>query len=306
MSMSETRMSDLRMDNEVRKPARMSGLLPRARRSSSGSWTGRPRESGTGRPRGSGTGRAWGSGTGRAWDSGTAARAAAPIRAGWMVALLVVVALWQHPVGVKEIRDAGDPMASPEFFAPLLAEIERRRPAGRVEVVPTYRYWEAAYVPATVPLARGWLRQADTARNPVFFGERLSSGGYRRWLRDNAVSLVAVADAPVAPVGRSEAALIRTGPAYLRRVWRNQDWTLYAFTGAVPLAEGLVAADEREVTVDVPAARDVLVRVRWSRWLTVRGPAACLEETADGWTTLRVTTPGRYTLTGGLRPGPRC
>jgi hypothetical protein len=60
------------------------------------------------------------------------------------------------------------------------------------------------------------------------------------------------------------------------------------------------------VTLVTDVSGDVLVRVRWSRWLTVGGPGACVAAAADGWTTVRVTRPGEYRLSSGLRPGPDC
>lgn len=225
-----------------------------------------------------------------------------------VAALLAGVALWQHPVAVNELRNAGDPTSSPAYFMPLLDELARREPAGRIEVVPTRNYWEAAYVPGTVPLARGWLRQADTDRNPLFFEGRLTAARYERWLRDNGVSLVALADAPAASVGRQEAKLVRSRPSFLRKVWRGSPWTLYEVVGAPSLVTGatLVSSTDGGAIVDVTSPGDALVRVRWSRWLTVNGPAGCVEPTAEGWTTLRTQAPGRYALTGSLNPGPTC
>jgi hypothetical protein len=68
-----------------------------------------------------------------------------------------------------------------------------------------------------------------------------------------------------------------------------------------------VRADSAELTVDVPAAGETLVRLRWSRWLRVEGGAgACLAPYAD-WTVLRVAQAGRYRITGSLTgAGPRC
>ena len=221
--------------------------------------------------------------------------------------VLLAVGLWQPPVSVGDLRGAGDPTAAASYFRPLLDELARRRPVGRVEVVPTGDYWEAAYVPGTVPLARGWLRQADIGRNPLFFDGRLDAERYRTWLTDTAVSLVAIADATPSWVGRREAELIRGGLPYLTEVWRDGPWTLYSVAGSPALLTGgtLVASTDRAVTVDVPEAGDVLVRVRWSRWLALRG-AGCLAPGPGGWTTLRASAPGRYRLTSALRSGPRC
>lgn len=225
-----------------------------------------------------------------------------------LAALLVAVALWQHPVAVDEIRDAGDPMASAAAFRPLLTEIERFGPVGRVEVVPTGHYWESAYVAASIPLARGWLRQADTARDPVFFDGGLTATSYLAWLRDNGVSLVAIASGPVASVAVGEARLVRTRPWYLVPLWRGGAWTLYRVAGAPGVVAGatLDSSTEAGITLDAASPGDVLVRVRWSRWLAVRGPAACLTPNPDGWTTLLVRVPGRYAVTGSLAPGPTC
>jgi DNA-binding transcriptional LysR family regulator len=237
-----------------------------------------------------------------------AAYAVLPVRSRLVLpVVLVAVALWQPPVSVGDLRGAGDPAASADYFRPLLDELDRRQPVGRVEVVPTANYWDAAYVAGTVPLARGWLRQADIDRNPLFFDGSIDAARYQDWLRGNGVSLVAIADTTLSWVGRREADLIRSGLPYLTQVWRGEQWTLYAVAGNPSIVDGatLVSSTDRAVTVDVAAAGDVLVRVRWSRWLGLRGPG-CLVPAADGWTTLRASAPGRYRLTSALRAGSRC
>jgi len=236
-------------------------------------------------------------------------RLPAPVqRAAGLVALLAVVALWQHPFAVKELSQAGNPMASAARFRPLLAEMARFGPVGRVEVVPTDAFWEAARVVDTVPLARGWLRQADTDRNPIFFDGRLSNATYYGWLQANGVSLVALADGPTAPAGAAEARLVRRAPAYLHRVWGGDGWSLYqvADSPSVVVGATLLSSTDDGIDLAVAHAGDVLVRVRWSRWLVARGPAGCLAPTADSWTTLRVRTPGTYVISGSLEPGPFC
>jgi hypothetical protein len=229
-------------------------------------------------------------------------------RAAALALMLVAVALWQHPVAVKELDNAGDPMASPSTFQPLLAELGRRGPVGRIEIVPTGDYWETAYVAGAFPLARGWLRQADIARNPLFFDGHLTSDRYLRWLQDNGVSLVAIARGPVATVGAQEARLVRKRPAYLTQIWQGGGWTLYSVAGAPAVVDGatLVSSSDSGITLHAATAGDVLVRLRWSDWLAAHGPAACLTPGPNGWTTLRVRTPGQYVVTGSLHPGPTC
>jgi hypothetical protein len=228
---------------------------------------------------------------------------------GWLVPVLVVLAWWQPPVLVQDLASAGDPTAAPGYFRPLRAELAGRAPPGRVEVVPTEHYGESAYL-GQVPLARGWLRQIDLSRNRLFFDQSLDAGSYRRWLADQGVSYVALPDAEVSWVGQAEAELIRSGLPYLTPVWETADWTLYRVAGAPALVAGpAVVTDSTPDTVVVEVERpaDLLLRVRWSRWLAVSGPGdACLAE-AGGWTALRVTEPGGYRVTGSLTgTGPRC
>ncbi|MCO1618969.1 hypothetical protein M8C11_30055 [Micromonospora sp. CPM1] len=223
-----------------------------------------------------------------------------------LAALLAVVCWWQPPVVTADLRSADDPTADPAYFAPLRAELARRGLTGRVEVPPTRNYWEAAHM-GDVPLARGWLRQADIDRNALFFttvpgadgtGVPLTPITYRDWLADNAVQYVAVPDAEFSWVGSSEAKLVETGQPYLTEVWSDRHWKLYAVAEPTPLvgAPGeLVRQDGASITFRAPAAGPIPIRVRHDRWLTVDGGA---EVTRDGkWTTVTVPRAGTYTLT---------
>ncbi|MFG3686467.1 hypothetical protein [Micromonospora sp. NPDC047740] len=224
-----------------------------------------------------------------------------------LAALLAAACWWQPPVVTADLRGAGDPSADPAYFAPLRAELARRGLTGRVEVPPTRDYWEAAHL-GEVPLARGWLRQADIDRNPLFFttvpgaagtGVPLTPASYQAWLADNAVQYVAIADAELSWVGRPEAELVEAGLPYLTQVWSDQHWRLYAVADPTPLvgAPGeLVRQDAATVTFRVPGPGRVPVRVRHDRWLTVSGGATL---TADGeWTAVTVPHAGTYTLGG--------
>jgi len=179
-----------------------------------------------------------------------------------------------------------------------------------VEVVPLRDHWESVYAAAQVPLARGWERQVDTDRNALFYADALTPRDYVAWLRANAVSYVAIAPGAVPDrYARTEAALVLQGLPELRPVWQDATWRLYQVTGAQPLVSApaqLVRSDRGGVTLRAPAGGDVLVRVRWSRWLTVRGSGACLTPGPDGWTLLRVTGAGEYRVAGSLRPAARC
>ena len=193
--------------------------------------------------------------------------------------------------------------------APLVAELTRRPPNGRVEVVPTVNYWEAARL-GELPLARGWLRQADLARNRLFFDGSLDAESYRRWLDRLAVSHVAVPHTRLSWVGRAEAELIGQGLPYLREVWSHPDWTLYEVRDPTPLVSApatVVAATATGMEFDVPAPGEVRVAVWPSRWLAVDGPAGACLVPGEDHVVVRIAQPGRYALTGSLtRSAPRC
>jgi hypothetical protein len=237
--------------------------------------------------------------------------AAAPPRErrmpAWALAvLLIAVCGWQPPVVVGDVRDIGNPTADPAYFAPLRDRLALATLTGRVEIPPTRDYWEAAAM-GDVPLARGWLRQADIDRNPLFFttvpgapgtGVPLTANSYRSWLADRSVQYVAVPDAELSWPGRGEAALIARGLPYLNPIWSDAHWRLYGVADPQPIVPGpatLVAQSATSVTFDVPAASDITVRVHYYDWLRADHHAVVVPSGA--WTLVRVPAPGRYTLT---------
>ncbi|WP_410811109.1 hypothetical protein [Micromonospora sp. 067-2] len=248
------------------------------------------------------------------WLSARLARRPAPLASAatskrlsgvGLAALLVAVCAWQPPVVPADLRSIDDPTSAPGYHAPLRAFLAGQRLTGRVEVPPTRNYWEAARL-GEVPLARGWLRQADIDRNPLFFrtvpgaagtGVPLTPSSYRAWLADNAVQFVALPDAPLSWVGRAEAEVLESGVPYLTPVWSGAHWRVWAVADPTPLVAApaeLVRADGVAVTFRVSTAGPVMVRVRHSRWLRASGDATVA---ADGnWTTVTVPRPGEYTL----------
>lgn len=230
-----------------------------------------------------------------------------------VVVLLGAVAWWQPPVLIGDVRDRGAPSSDPSYFAPLRSRLADADLTGRVEIPPTRDYWEAARMGET-PLARGWLRQADIDRNPLFFttvpgapgtGVPLDAATYRSWLSELAVQFVAVPDADLSWPGRDEAALIATGLPYLSLVWSDPHWKLYAVADPQPIVAPpatMVRQSATEIVFDAADTGAVPIRVHEYPWLTVTGGATV---TASGdWTLVQVPTPGRYTLTSRL-PGVR-
>ncbi len=219
---------------------------------------------------------------------------------------LVLIVWWQPPLVLGDLSGAGHRAANREFHQPLIDQLHKRGPVGRVEVVPMRDHWESTFVADAVPLARGWERQVDVGRNGLFYGQgsegTLTSPEYLGWLYDNAITYVAV---PIGTRldrwGREEAALIAAGLPYLQLVWGNDNWQLYKVNTAQPLVSApakLSRSDATGVSFDMDRAGTVVIRVRWSRWLTLSGPEGCL--TPGGkWTVVRVDKPGRYRLSSG-------
>ncbi len=219
---------------------------------------------------------------------------------------LVLICWWQPPLVLGDLGNAGNPAAHRPFFQPLMNELKLLGPVGRVEVIPLRDHWESTYIADTVPIARGWERQVDVGRNGLFYGRSpegtLAGEDYLNWLYDNAVSYVA---RPVGTRldnwGQEEAALIDANLPYLTYVWGNDNWQLYRVTSPQPLVSApgkLVRSDATGVTFDMSRPGTVVIRSRWSRWITLQGPDGCLTP-ADKWTVARIEKPGRYRLSSG-------
>ena len=160
-------------------------------------------------------------------------------RPAWLLAVLSLpLAYWQlHPPVRDTAQAAGDASTGAAYYRPLIAALRRAGgPPGRVEIPPLREHGEARFVAPAFPLARGWERQLDTKYAPLFYESGLTAARYRAWLDDNAVRWVAVADAPLDGAAKREAALVRGGLPYLREVWRDRHWRLYAVTRPRPLA----------------------------------------------------------------------
>ena len=101
---------------------------------------------------------------------------------------------------------------------------------------------------------------------------------------------------------------MRAGLPYLREVWRGGGWTLYEVAGRPQVADGaeVVRAGAAELDLRTAGPGEVLVRVQWSRWLTLSGPG-CLEP-AGRWTRVRAAGPGLLRVGSALqlRQGDRC
>ena len=99
-------------------------------------------------------------------------------RLGALPTLVLAITLagglyWQVTASVSQIaRSVGDPSTSAAYFAPVSGWLRAHGArAARIEVPPTANHWEAAYLAPGFELARGWLRQLDTTRDDIFYGD---------------------------------------------------------------------------------------------------------------------------------------
>lgn len=157
-------------------------------------------------------------------------------------------------------------------LAPLVHQLEKQdADRGRVEVVPVESHREASAIAPYVNLARGWSRQADTGRNPLFYEEgQLDPDRYHEWLRRWAVRFVVLSSDEPDIAARDEARIVRSGQPYLRKIWSDPNWTLYRVLDPMPLASPPASESRAEaggVTVTVQRPGEVMVRVPWSPWL---------------------------------------
>ena len=220
-----------------------------------------------------------------------------------VIAAAVSVVLVLPPVSITEVQERGDPALSAEFYAPVLDQLVARGVAGPIEVVPTLRRGEAAFVAPVVAIARGWSRPADTGNSPVFYDGTLNADTYRKWLDDNAISYVALSEGPYDWAASDEVALVSAGLPYLQPVWADPTWTLYAVRDPQPVISPpgrVIARGPVSLTVSVPEPGEYVARVHWSRYLSAS--IGCMRPTDDGWSMLVVERPGTVTIEGSLAP----
>ncbi|MCX4847355.1 MFS transporter [Streptomyces sp. NBC_00893] len=265
-------------------------------------------------------------------------------------ALIIAFAGLNFWIGFKSVDDIvrTAPTASwARELAPLVNELQQvGAERGRVEVVPASSHREASALAPYVNLARGWNRQADMKRNPLFYDDTLDSANYRKWLDRWAVHYVVLPKGtPDSSGAVQEAQLVDGGLPYLKPVWSDANWRLFEVDGPVPLADPPATVDRAEageLTIHVKTPGRILIRIPYSRWLAVvdsegRGVErpqeteaskqrtdentprtfvntnGCLfkvEEDADGdeWTELLAPRPGVYRLAAPyqLPPGTPC
>jgi hypothetical protein len=241
-------------------------------------------------------------------------------RQRFVLLLLVPVLLyWQWSPVMRDLEEVrAQPSVKPGFYAPLRDFLRGtpRHNAYRVEVLPAAHHWESAYVPGGIYIARGWERQLDRKLNPLFYQSTpLTALQYRSWLDELGVGYVAIPHTDLDYAARGEKRLLRRGPpSYLDKVFRDDNWTVYAVQNPSPLAIGgkMVKLTPEGFVVDAETPGTVLVRVRWTPYWSIERGTGCVEQAPDGYTMLDAETPGRFRVGVDFSPvraissGPRC
>ncbi|WP_443058957.1 MFS transporter [Streptomyces sp. NBC_00388] len=191
----------------------------------------------------------------------------------WYAVVIAFAGLnvWIGFKGVDDVVRTAPAASWTRELAPLVNELQKHGAArGRVEVVPAKSHREASALSPYVNLARGWNRQADMERNPLFYDDTLDSVSYRAWLSRWAVRYVVLpTGAPDTGAGQEEK-LVQDGLPYLKRLWGDDNWQLFAVDRPTPMADppGTVErAEEGELTVRVRKQGRVLIRIPYSPWL---------------------------------------
>ncbi len=215
----------------------------------------------------------------------------------WLLVLgLTAVAGWQVAQPAADLAQGNAPAYAPQTAA-LVRELGAlHADTARVEAVPQYGHWESEELAFAVPLARGWERQVDTERNPLFYSGTLTPSAYHAWLRYNAVRYVAISAATPDPAAAAEATTVRAGQPWLVPVWRNAFWQLYRVTGTSPLASPpatITATTPAQITLRMSRPGTTIIRVHWSPLLRAGGAVVAQH---GPWTSLTVRGPGTYRL----------
>jgi hypothetical protein len=216
---------------------------------------------------------------------------------------LCLIAAWVAWGPVRETRAvAGDQSTRTSYYAPVerfIAALASAHGPVRVEVPLTRSHWETALLAPSVSLARGWEKQLDERYDAPLLARGLTASAYERWLREQAVGYVALPDAPLDRSSAQEGRLIRTGLPYLREVLDGPHWRIFAVTGATPLLSGpgrLTELGHDSFTLHADAQGRLLVRVHYTRYLTLVQGAGCVRPAPGGWTFISTPKPATVTV----------
>jgi hypothetical protein len=221
------------------------------------------------------------------------------------LAVLCGIAVWTAWGPARETAAvAGDASTGAAYYVPLQRFLATHGGGlVRVEVPFTRGHWEAAWLAPSVSLARGWEKQLDTRYDLVLLRRGLTAAGYRGWLRQQAVTYVALPDVPLDPSSAQEGRLIEHGLPYMREVFSSRHWRVYRVLRSTPLVQGpgrLIALGHDSFALQARAAGSFLVRIHYTRYWTVTRGAGRVGRAPGGWTSVNVGGPGPVSVAARL------
>jgi hypothetical protein len=218
---------------------------------------------------------------------------------------LCAIAVWSVWGPVREtVAVANNASTKASYYEPVRRFIAGHgRALVRLEVPLTRSHWESALLAPYVSLARGWEKQLDERYDAVLLSGRLTPGGYRRWLENEAVSYVALPDTPLDPSSRREGALIRAGLPYLRLVFSSSHWRIYQVLDPTPLLSGpgrLTSLTSDSFALHADRAGTFLLRIHYTRYWMVTKGRGCVVPGYGGWTSISAHQPGTLKVQANL------
>jgi hypothetical protein len=226
-----------------------------------------------------------------------------------VLGVLAFALVWQWEAPVRDMVILhSDPSVHADYYKPVMRQLSRLEANGpfRVEIPATANHWEAVYVGARFPLARGWERQLDRKYDALFYDGNLTAQRYDDWLRRNGVEYVAVPSLPLRRfdfAARDEVALVRSGTNSLTPVWESRNWRIFRVVNGTGLATGpgrvtALSVNEFDLRFDRPGS--LFVRIHWSPNLRVVKGDACLAPTPTGWTNVTAPRGGAIRIGAGV------
>lgn len=191
-----------------------------------------------------------------------------------VLSVIVASSLWQVGTLIKDVAYAHPNEAWSLDLGPLVHQLQVRQAGlARTEVVPARSHREASALTPYINLTRGWNRQADAERNPIFYEDGLlNAHSYREWLDRWAVHYVVLSTGEPDPAAAAESKLVAGGLGYLHQVWSDDNWRLFEVKSPTPLAEPptkVLRFNASEVVLKVNQPGNVLVRIPSSPWLSL-------------------------------------
>ena len=219
--------------------------------------------------------------------------------------VVVLAVSWNvSPLVASYLANSADTTAQQSTWPATIQFLRNNMDADyRVEAVDTAAHWPAVYLAdAGIPLARGWFRQDDFPQNAVLYST-LGPRTYLRWLHGLGIAYVVLSTAPPDYSSRAEAALVRSGRAGLKPVFRTSTITVYAVPTPRAIVTGpgsptLLRMSEERIRLVVSQGGTYRVAVRYSPYW--HASTGCLAKGRDGMLRLRTRAARDVTLTFGV------